>query len=1321
MSYIIPQEIIDKIKDTAPIEEVIGKAVSLKKAGVNRVGLCPFHADRTPSMYVSPNKQKFKCFACGEGGDVINFVMKIDGLSMPEACRQLAKDYSIDIPKVEMTPEELAKEKLRESMSIVLDVAQKQYVENLHNSPDAINYLKNKRGLTDEMITLFGAGVAQGDNQITREFVEKGYNFDVLLAAGLTKVKEETGYKHDAFYNRITFPFYNLSGKPIGFTGRRIDNVDEFKYLNTCDTALFRKGKVLFGLQQAKQAISQSEKAYFVEGQFDVISFFQNNVKNTIAGSGSPLSDEQAILLHRFANTVVLVYDKDGAGLKAALRAIKIFLSYGFEVRGVILPDGEDPDSFTKKIPAGSLPKKILSMEMDFLKYAHALSKKEDASNFEEADLLNLVCECVAVIPDGYIREKYIAQVAELFKTNPSNVAERVKPKRELKVKDWNVGFIGVDEAADLLSDESKKEICTLTFDQEVFMKKFEMEQPVIFASGIPGISEIQLLRSKINKLKVMHDRIISPSENDEPRGLIVLKNLFKEGIDISICLPAKNKDEETTHRIFCDYYVFKYGEIIRNDKTGIIKEIAIERCLEVIANSSPTSRSMNIRQYAGSIGIGKGELEKLLKPLLAKKKDKSDFDAQRLYAYENLRQINPEILPDYVIEDRAMRDECDRSGYYPWLTLNDKPVAYMFKNQTGGGYTCLSDFYMEPLLHVTDGMGGNKNVIKLNHIQPQYDKFVEIPRANFASFQTLNVSLVQEGPYNFEGNAYQYKKIWRNMSYGFTPCTEIKIFGQQPEGFWSFSNAILHQIDNKFQIQNIDPLGVVTHNDQNFYLPAFSSINLNARTENDAYKQARNIMYKDIPEENRLSFAGWADLMDKVYCTNDNGKWAVLFAITAAFRDFIFKERGFFTSLFFIGPTGSGKTQIAESSRNLFMSSGTPSFNLNTGTDAAFFMMLENFRNVIVLMEEYNDRDITQAKFQGLKSATLDGEGKIKVKDIGSKTMDSSVINAALIILGQEASQQDDGALSNRCIICDVPYRSTGDYTEEETAIYNKLKEYEKTGLCNILVNILKLRPVFEKYYLNILNEETKKLKDSVKIDLVNTEGLARIINANALIVATCRLLETYVPEMKLPFSYETFFNVAREKVLSQLDRISNSNKLTTYFKAISTLITDRTIMIGRELKISVVNSVTVKLSGNKTLQKSFDTPTKVLYIDFNEVYSKYKRIIGEKESLSESSLRSYFESNKAYIGLCKSTQFKWKEVIHDAVGGLIHAEENDPDTIDGSIGKLNTRAQLNIKESSKITSAYMFNYEILRDLMDIDYERNLSDPDADGEPLPF
>lgn len=775
-----------------------------------------------------------------------------------------------------------------------------------------------------------------------------------------------------------------------------------------------------------------------------------------------------------------------------------------------------------------------------------------------------------------------------------------------------------------------------------------------------------------------------------------------------------EGEEEKTVHRIFCDYYVSRYGDIINDDKTGIIKEIAAKRCLDVIADSSDASRNVMVISYAKYLGIAKGSLEKMLKPLLAKKSKKVDFESKQIEAYDNMHTLDALYPPSYVEEDSLIKSNYQKYKFFPWLDKDNIGRAYVAQDENKSGNSVISDFVIEPLLHVTDDNGGNKRVVKFTHIFKQYDKYVELQSNMLASLQTLKVRLIEEGPYNFLGSSYQYDRIRQQLSYNFIPCTEMKILGQQPEGFFAFSNAILHKEDNEFKLQKIDPQGVVTHNKVNFYLPAFSNIHVKQREGNDSHKQARNIMYKDIPEKDQLSFSEWTSLMDRVYNINDNGKWAILFTLTAAFRDFIYKKCGHFTAPFFIGPRGSGKTQIMESMRNFFMADTTPSFNLTTGTDAAFFLLLESLRNVIVIMDEYNDKMISDNKFQGLKSATLDGEGRIKIKDMGSKTMDSSDINASLVIGGQEAPQQDDGALGTRVILNNVPHRED-DFTEDERKTFEHLKNHERIGLCNILIDVLKQRDVVEKHFMSIFNDEIKKLKEAIKVDIVNGEGLSRIVSAVALIVSTCRLFEEHIPSLKLPFTYETFFRIGKDKILTQLDQLSSSNKLTNFFKSLSALITYRVIMLDREIKIKEVNQVTIKLRGKNTETKNFAEPTKVLYIDITEVYNKYRVNVGDKESLSQSSLLSYFESLPAYIGLCKSTQFKWEEHTFAARSELLPGGEDGLDPqIDRSVKQV-------MKSETKNTSAYMFNYDLLKELMDIDFERKDDDTKKDGPDLPF
>jgi hypothetical protein len=317
-------------------------------------------------------------------------------------------------------------------------------------------------------------------------------------------------------------------------------------------------------------------------------------------------------------------------------------------------------------------------------------------------------------------------------------------------------------------------------------------------------------------------------------------------------------------------------------------------------------------------------------------------------------------------------------------------------------------------------------------------------------------------------------------------------------------------------------------------------------------------------------------------------------------------------------------------------------------------------------------------------------------VKDVASKTMDSSKINAIPLPLGQEAAQQDDGALSNRCILCDVPYKPKGEFTDEETARFEKLKYHERIGLCNVLIEILRLRPKIKKHFLSILPEETKKLKEAVKINVVNTEGLTRILNAIALMTSTCRFLEQHAPELKLPFTYDDFFEIACGKVLKQMEMISSSNKLSTYFNTISFLLNQGSVKIGRDLKVVQPGRVTRLLSGRKTEEVTL-TPaeTKVLYLDFEAIYGLYQKSSGEKDALSRASLKSYFESNQAYIGFCKSTQFKYQKVRQIPRG--------EP----GIEGTDMTMKQV-VEWEKNNTSAYMFDYDKLKDLMNIDFERS-------------
>ena len=427
-----------------------------------------------------------------------------------------------------------------------------------------------------------------------------------------------------------------------------------------------------------------------------------------------------------------------------------------------------------------------------------------------------------------------------------------------------------------------------------------------------------------------------------------------------------------------------------------------------------------------------------------------------------------------------------------------------------------------------------------------------------------------------------------------FKKCYELRMFGWYDEGFFDFSNAIVHEIDGKQQLQYVSDLGLVEHNKQYYYIPAFSKIYASERRDSDRYFLDRFIKYRE--PKKKIDFKRWSTLMNEVYTLNNNGKWAILYSIMSAFRSDIYNVRRTFTALFFIGPTGSGKSQVGYSIRSLSMPPDTPTFNLNSGTPAALFSWLERYRNIPIMLEEYNDRDINPVIFQALKSAVYDGEGKQKRKDAVSKEIDSSQVNAALVIMGQESPQQDDNSLANRCIICDVPKRD--DRTEQEEEIFNELKAYEESGLHSVLLEILACRQSLLDNYVKVYGEVFKELKDNVRVLVTNTDGLSRILETVSMFLAVCKIVEEHTV-LQLPFTYEEFFRIAVEKVAKQVESISTSNRMYNFFSNINYLIDTGSIMPGRDYKIEVPVKLTLKTKGKDTEIRVLDpADTRVLYL---------------------------------------------------------------------------------------------------------------------------
>jgi DNA primase len=417
----IDQNTIDKIYEASQIVEVVQDFVSLKKRGVNLLGLCPFHNEKTPSFTVSPSKGIYKCFGCGKGGNVVNFVMEHENLGYYDALHYLARKFHIDIVEHELSPEEIAQKNERESLLIITDFADKYFQDILYNTTEGktigLAYFI-ERGIREEMIKKFQLGYSlEKRDAFTETAIKKGYKKDYLIKTGLTVEKEE--FYFDRFAGRVIFPIHDVAGKIIGFGGRILkSDKNAAKYLNSPESDIYHKSKVLYGMFFAKKSVVQNDKCYLVEGYTDVISMHQCGIENVVASSGTALTEEQIRLIKRFTNNLTIVYDGDSAGIKAALRGIDMVLEQGLNVKVLLLPEGEDPDSFSKKHSASEVLDFIIKNESDLVLFKTRLLMDEAKNDpVKRATLISDIVKSVAIIPDAITRSVYIKECASLLHT----------------------------------------------------------------------------------------------------------------------------------------------------------------------------------------------------------------------------------------------------------------------------------------------------------------------------------------------------------------------------------------------------------------------------------------------------------------------------------------------------------------------------------------------------------------------------------------------------------------------------------------------------------------------------------------------------------------------------------------------------------------------------------------------------------------------------------------------------------------------------------------------------------------------------------------
>jgi len=476
---LIPKQTVDEILETARVEEVVGDFVNLKKRGANLLGLCPFHNEKTPSFTVSPAKGIYKCFGCGKAGGAANFIMDHEHYTYPEALKYLADKYNIEIEEEEQSAEQIQQANEKESLFIVTQFAAEYFQQQLKETENGraigLSYFK-ERGFREETIEKFKLGYSPDEwEAFTKAALDKGYKLDYLEKTGLTIVK---GEKHfDRFKGRVMFPIQNISGRVIGFGGRTLSaDKKTAKYLNSPESEIYHKSRVLYGLNLAKKSIIEKDLCYLVEGYTDVISFHQNGVENVVASSGTSLTTEQIRLIKRYTPNITILFDGDTAGIKAAFRGIDMILEEGMNVKVLAFPEGEDPDSFARSKSTEELSSFLKENAQDFIRFKTSLLVSEVGKDpMKRASLIKEIVNSIALIPDPIARSVYIqesgdildiseqALMSELNKVRRNTLSKKIQNKeREEKREDF-----GVTDDTTFLQEKPKPQEKPLIYQEE--------------------------------------------------------------------------------------------------------------------------------------------------------------------------------------------------------------------------------------------------------------------------------------------------------------------------------------------------------------------------------------------------------------------------------------------------------------------------------------------------------------------------------------------------------------------------------------------------------------------------------------------------------------------------------------------------------------------------------------------------------------------------------------------------------------------------------------------------------------------------------------
>ena len=655
----IPQDTVNKILDSAQIVEVISDFVSLKRRGANFIACCPFHNEKTPSFYVSPSKGIYKCFGCGKSGTAVGFVMEHESMTYVEALKYLAKKYGIEVKEKEDSPEEIAARQRSESLYLVMDFAEKFFQESL-KTPEgrSIGYAYfRSRGLEDSTIEKYGLGWSpKGGSVFSREALAKGYKEEFLTATGVS-IKRNDGSLIDKFYDRVMFPIHSVSGRVIAFGGRTLRSdyktANIGKYVNSPETEIYDKSRSLYGIYFAKSEISRQDKCFLVEGYLDVLSMHQLGITNVVASSGTSLTVPQIRLIKKFTSNVTIMYDGDAAGIHAALRGIGLILKEGMNVRVVLIPDGDDPDSYSRKHTLEEMRKFLEDNEQDFITYKTDLLLGQAGNDpLKRAELINDIADTIALIPDQIKRAVYVQNAADKFGIAEDMIYARIHSSRQKMIE---------EERKEAERERIREEradanavVPEVSVNADVAPSQVVPEQPLPVTSAPAGFESPVLQPSEQDLLGFILRNGMSPLEfeSDSPyyeeEGAVPVADFIRDALD-------GHEFANTSYRRVYDEYFRLYDGDPALTQTDIVRKLmdSPDRAMaDMVADFVEDRYQLTVKNFKDSMTAESSHLV-LNVPKAILVYNSLRVKAQEMEITERLKELKHEEQTDDVMKEQ--------------------------------------------------------------------------------------------------------------------------------------------------------------------------------------------------------------------------------------------------------------------------------------------------------------------------------------------------------------------------------------------------------------------------------------------------------------------------------------------------------------------------------------------------------------------------------------------------------------------------------------------------------------------------------------------